>query len=63
MRCSAWSSWTPPPLVDSLREATGLPLVTVEDVDATATGQVPSAPQREPERVVEAILDLLDRHR
>ena len=50
-------------VVDSLREATGLPLVTVEDVDATATGQVPSAPQREPERVVEAILDLLDRHR
>jgi len=50
-------------VVDSAREATRLPLATVEDVDATATGQVPSAPQREPERVVEPILDLLDRHR
>ena len=50
-------------VVDSAREATRLPLATVEDVYATATGRVPSAPQREPERVVEAILDLPDRHR
>lgn len=49
-----------PSLVDSVRAATALPVVPVADVAANASGQVPSAPQREPGRVVQAILDLLD---
>jgi DNA-binding beta-propeller fold protein YncE len=48
------------PLVDTVREATAMPLVTVEDGVATAGG-VPSAPQREPARVVGAIFELLER--